>query len=153
MRIPPFIIVADRGSMKSFRVEQTPAHGLMPRLVEAFQVSAAPERYGDRFSDQAGGFPNGGTAGHGNSIAERTKLAAELDTRACREVAEHMQILLLENHPESWGFAAPSEITKAVLDHVQPGFMRTLHSVVRHDLVKVGPGELIEQFSHAEAVP
>jgi hypothetical protein len=153
MTIPPFIIVADRGSVKSFSIEQTPSRGAAPRLVDAFHVSSAPERYEDRFSDQAGGFPNGGSGGQGNSTAERTTLDAELDARACREVADHLQIELLENHPKAWGFAAPAEIASAVLDHVQPGFMKTLRCVVHRDLVKVGAQELMQQFAAAKPLP
>jgi hypothetical protein len=152
MNIPSFIIVADRGSVKSFWIEQTPTRGLMPRLLEAFQVSSAPERYQDRFSDQAGAFPNSGSAGQGNSTAERMTLAAELDTRTCREVAEHMEKVLRQHQPETWGFAAPSGIARAVLDHVQPGLKKTLRSSVHRDLVKVGAHELIEQFAEAQPV-
>ncbi len=150
MSIPPFLIVADRGSVKTFTVEPTANRGFAPRLVDAFHVSSAPERYDERFSDQAGAFPSGGTAGRGNSIAERMTLDAELQGRAFREVADHMQIELLEKHPAAWGFAAPPEIAGAVLDQVQPGFKKTLRCVVHRDLVKVGADELMEQFAAAQ---
>lgn len=150
MTIPPFLIVADRGSVKSFAVEPTAHHGFAPRLVDAFHVSSTPNRYDERFSDRAGAFPNGGAAGQGSSSADRMTLDAEFQVRAFREVAEHLQIELLENHPATWGFAAPAEIAGAVLDQVQPGFKKTLRCVVHRDLLKVGADELLEQFATAE---
>jgi len=146
MKTPPFLVVADRGSVKAFAVEDTLAHGSMPRLVESFDVSAAPERYLERFSDRAGSFPNGGSNGHGNSIAERMSLDAEWEVRAFREVGHRICDLLERYRPERWGFAAPSEINSAILDQLPDEKKHHLTRVVKHDLLKVDARQLIQQF-------
>lgn len=149
---PPFLIVADRGSVRAFSVEDTPAHGQMPRLLESFDISAAPEKYQDRFSDQAGAFPNGGSNGQGNSIAERMTLDAEWEMRAFREIARRIGDLLERHQPTRWGFAAPSEINGAILDQLPAGGKDRLTRNVKRDLLKVDAKSLLQQFADADPI-
>src|SRR4051794_28020333 len=116
MTPPPFIIVADRGQLKAYRVERSDAGHLSPRLLLARDYAEPQQRFAEKFTDQAGAFPNGGSAGQGNSIAERMQLTAEGEMRAFRTIAGEITALLAEHRPERWGFAAPSEINGAILD-------------------------------------
>src|SRR5215213_3974895 len=149
MSIPSFLVVADRGCVKAFEVENTPNRGPMPRLAATFQVSAEPDRYRDEYSDRMGSFPNGGTNGKGNSVAERHSVGEELQARAVREVAKHIDQLLSLHHPASWGLAAPSEIANAVVDKLTGDRRANLKTVVKHDLINVDAKALIAQFQDA----
>jgi hypothetical protein len=153
MTIPPFLIVADRGAVKAFAVEETPRQTRMPRLVATLQVSAAPDKYRNQFTDQAGGFPNGGSAGQGNSIAERLSLRDELEIRAVREVARHIEQLLAQHQPVRWGLAALPEICNTILDLLPAARRDSLMRIVKRDLNTVQAHELIEQFADAEPIP
>ena len=152
MSIPSFLVIADRGCVKAFEVENTPTHGPMPRLTATFQISAEPDRYREEYSDRLGSFPNGGTQGKGNSVAERHSVGEELQARALREVAKHIDQLLSRHHPTSWGFAAPAEIARAVLKKLQPDTRARLKRVVKHDLINVDAKALIGQFSDAQTL-
>ncbi len=51
------IIVADRGSLKAYKVNETPNRGASLQLVQAFDITDAHGRYDDKLTDQAGRFP------------------------------------------------------------------------------------------------
>ena len=152
MSLPSLLIIADRGCVKAFQVENTPSHGPMPRLAETVQVSAVPDRYREEYSDRMGSFPNGGTNGQGNSIAERHGVGEEHETRALREIAAQIDRLLSQYSPESWGLAAPSEIAGAVLEKLRPDERTNLKTIVKRDLINVDAKALIGQFSDAQAL-
>jgi hypothetical protein len=145
------LIVTDRGSFKAFALERTPTRGLMPRLLETFQIADAHGRYQDKVTDQAGAFPSGGTAGQGNSIAERMTFEAENETRIFRVIAAEITSLVNQRRPEQWSFAAPSEINGAILDHLKPEIRTRLEQNVPRDLVKVEPADLLAHFERMAA--
>jgi hypothetical protein len=148
-QIPSLLIVADRGCLKVFHVEETPSFGRMARLRETRHIDAAHGRYRDKFTDQAGAFPTGGTAGQGNSIGERMSLETEEDVRIFRTLAGHITELLQDHH-ERWGFAAPSEINGAILDELEPDLRNRLTLNLGSDLIHVEPSRLLRYFG-AEA--
>ena len=71
------IIVTDRGSLKAYKVTETPNRGPHLQLVQAFDTTDAHGRYQDKLTDQAGSFPSGAAPGQMNSIAERTGIDTE----------------------------------------------------------------------------
>src|SRR5258708_35420677 len=78
------VIVTDRGSLKAYRVNDTPTRGPSLQLVQAFNMTDAHGKLIDKVSDLAGRFPvtEGAGAHRGPaSIAERTQLATERDRR------------------------------------------------------------------------
>lgn len=121
----------------------------MPRLVETFQVADAHGRYQDKLTDQAGAFPNSGTGGQGNSIAEKMSFEAENEARIFRVIAGQISSLLNQRRPEHWSFAAPSEINGAILDNLAPGLRAHLERNVARDLVKIDPAQLLAHFDRA----
>src|SRR5213079_1492162 len=81
------VIVTDRGSLKAYRVTETPTRGPSLQLVQAFNITDAHGRLVDKLSDLAGGFPvtNGAGADHGaGAIAARTQVATQMDGKAAR---------------------------------------------------------------------
>src|SRR6267143_1062083 len=74
------IIVADRGSLKAYRVDETPTRGPSLKLVQAFDVTDAHGKLIDKVTDLAGRYAASDGAGmHQASIAE-TKLETETET-------------------------------------------------------------------------
>ena len=71
------IIVTDRGSLKAYRVRETPDRGAGLQLVQSFETTDAHGRFQDKLTDQAGSFPvstgdnMSGGGRHQNAIAER----------------------------------------------------------------------------------
>ena len=51
------VIVTDRGSLKAYRVNETPTRGPSLQLVQAFNITDAHGRLIDKVSDVAGRFP------------------------------------------------------------------------------------------------
>src|SRR5437763_16817444 len=119
MTASSLIIVTDRGSLKAYRVDQTPTRGPSLQLVQAFNITDAHGRLMDKVSDQAGRFPvsDGAGAHHGAaSIAERTQLATETDRRIQRELADQITKIASRKGMEAGSFAAPAEIHSAVVE-------------------------------------
>src|SRR5262245_32222720 len=87
------VIVTDRGSLRAYRVNETPTRGPSLQLVQAFNMTEAHGRLIDKLSDLAGRFPvtEGAGAHRGPaSIAERTQLVTEMDRRIQKEVADQI---------------------------------------------------------------
>ena len=143
------LIVADRAHMKVYTVEKPGGRARMPHLVEDFIVDEVHDRYADQYTDQAGSFPNAGTLGQGNSIAERMSLEAENETRFFRKLATHLEEVVRTHQPERWSFAAPSEINGAILDGVPSDCRKTLVQNVPKDLVNQPVTGLLAHFQKA----
>src|SRR4029078_112728 len=87
------VLVTDRGSLKAYRVNETPTRGPSLQLVQAFNITDAHGRLVDKVSDLAGRVAviNGSGDPHGpGSIAERTHLATEMDRRIHKELADQI---------------------------------------------------------------
>src|SRR4051812_6656649 len=85
------LIVADRVHMKVYTVEEPAGRSPRPHLVEHFEIEEARDRFSEQYADEAGAFPNGATAGQGNSIGERMTSEAETEMRFFRKLASHLQ--------------------------------------------------------------
>ncbi|HEX8678428.1 MAG TPA: host attachment protein, partial [Chthoniobacterales bacterium] len=116
------VVVADRGTVKAFKVNETPNRGPGLQIVRAFDLTDAHGRYQDKLSDQAGRFPvgdGGGQAGSGrhmNGIAERQGLETENDRRIFKELAQNIAEVIKTEAPEGWSFAAPSQLQPRILE-------------------------------------
>src|ERR1044072_6047983 len=110
------ISVTDRGSLKAYKVTETPNRGPHLQLVQAFDTTDAHGRYQDKLSDQAGAFPSGAGPGQMNSIAERTGIDTENDRRIFRQLADSITEIAEREGKDGWSFAAPASIHSAVVD-------------------------------------
>jgi hypothetical protein len=142
------IIVTDRGSLKAYRVNETPTRGPSLQLVQAFNITDAHGRLVDKLSDLAGRFPVSDGAGgrHANSIAERTQLATETDRRIQKELADQIVKIVSLNGKEGWSFAAPAEIHAAIVDLLPSAVRDRIVEHVKSDLVKTEPAKLPAHF-------
>jgi len=143
------IIVTDRGSLKAYRVNETPTRGPSLQLVQAFNITDAHGRLVDKLSDLAGRFPvTAGAGGHHGaaSSAERTQLATETDRRIQKELADQIVKIVSLNGKEGWSFAAPAEIHTAIVDLLPAAVRDRIVEHVRSDLVKTEPAKLASHF-------
>jgi hypothetical protein len=143
------VIVTDRGSLKAYRVNDTPTRGPSLQLVQAFNMTDAHGRLIDKVSDLAGRFPvteGAGTHRGPASIAERTQLATEMDRRIQKELADQIAKIVLQNGRDGWSFAAPAEIHTAIVDLLPVTVRQRIVEHVKSDLVKVEAAKLINHF-------
>ena len=143
------IIVTDRGSLKAYRVNETPTRGPSLQLVQAFNITDAHGRLVDKVSDLAGRFPvtDGAGAHRGaSSIAERTQLVTETDRRIHKELAEQIVKIVSSNGKEGWSFAAPAEIHTAIVGLLPAAVRDRIVEHVKSDLVKTEPSRLPSHF-------
>ncbi len=141
------IIVADRSSLKAYRVDETPTRGPSLRLVQAFDVTDAHGRLVDKVTDQAGGFPVGdGGARHMNAIAERQTILGETDRRIHRQLADQIADILRREKVEGWSFAAPAKIYSHIADLLPREVREQIVEHVKSDLVKIEPAKLPSHF-------
>jgi hypothetical protein len=150
-----FLIIADRGNLKAFRVEKT-ANERPPRLqlIEALSLVEAHRKISEMNTDLAGRFSVGGAAAgargnngrHQNSISDR-HYEIEMGRRICRQLACHIASILRREQPDHWSFAAPPEINDAILDELEPGLRRHIAENIRLDLVNATAEEVLERFS------
>src|SRR5207245_6076624 len=112
------IIVTDRGSLKAYRVDETPTRGPSLKLMQAFNITDAHGKLVDKVTDLAGRFPVSDGAGgrHANSIAERTQLETETHRRIQKQLADQIVKIVSRNGKQGLSFAAPAEIHAAIID-------------------------------------
>ncbi len=140
------IVVADRGGIKAYKVNQTPTRGASLQLVQAFDITDAHGRYDAKLTDQAGRFPvSDGNGRHANAIAERTALETENDRRICKQLAEHITEMVKREAADGW-FAAPASIHATVTDLLPVSIQTRVVEHVKSDLVKIEPAKLSSNF-------
>src|SRR3989442_7923548 len=111
------VIVIDRGSLKAYKVNETPTRGPSLQLVQAFNITDAHGKLVDKVTDLAGRFPVSDGAGvhHGASISE-SKLETETDRRIYKQLADQIVKIVNSDGVEGWSFAAAPDIHKTFVD-------------------------------------
>ena len=155
------VIVADRGNLKAYKVDDTPTRGPSLQLVQAFEITDAHGRYQDKLTDQAGRFPVGsggegasgtGEGRHMNAIAERQGLEAENDRRIHKQLADHLEEIVRQQAPEGWAFAAPASINSTVVGLLTSDIRDRIVENVKSDLVKIEAAKLPNHFQSLQPV-
>jgi hypothetical protein len=148
------IIVTDRGSLKAYKVNETPTRGPSLQLVQAFNITDAHGKLVDKVSDLAGRFPVSDGAGgrHANSIAERTQLETETDRRIHKELADQIVKIVKSDGVEGWSFAAPASIHAAIVDLLPREVRDRIVEHVKSDLVKTEPSKLPAHFRSLQQI-
>ncbi len=148
------IIVADRGTLKAYRVNETPTRGPSLHLIQAFNITDAHGRLSDKVTDQAGRFPvtDGAGSHHGASIAENTQLENETDRRIYKQLADQIVKIIGRSGKEGWSFAAPAEIHSAIVDLLPGNARNRIVEHVKSDLVKVEAAKLPTHFRSLQQI-
>src|ERR1700737_5291588 len=147
------VIVADRGSLKAYRVDETPTRGPSLHLVQAFNTTDAHGKLLDKVTDQAGRFPVRDGAGlqHGASIAE-TKLENETDRRIYKQLADQITKIVKSDAPNGWSFAAAADIHGAIVDHLPGNVRARIARPLQLGLVKIEPARLHSHFRSLQPI-
>ena len=142
------VIVTDRGSLKAYKVNETPTRGPSLQLVQAFDITDAHGRLADKVTDMAGRFPvgDGGNGWHMNGVAERTQLETETQRRICRQLTDEIVKIVKEDKGAGWSFAAPAAIHGMIVDLLPAGARDRIVEHVKADLVKIEPAKLPSHF-------
>lgn len=140
------IIVADRGSLKAYRVNETPTRGPSLKLIQAFNVTDAHGKLVDKVTDLAGRYAaNDGSGMHQASIAE-TKLETETERRINKQLADQITKIAKSDGIDGWSFAAPSSCHNAIVELIATDVRSRIVEFVKSDLVKVEPAKLSSHF-------
>ncbi len=149
------IIVVDRGSLKAYRVDETPTRGPSLQLVQAFDITDAHGKLIDKVTDLAGRFPVSDGAGvhhHGASIGEHTQLETETDRRIYKQLADQIVKIAKNKGVEGWSFAAPASIHAAIVDLLPADVRDRIVEHVKSDLVKIEPAKLPTHFRSLQQI-
>ena len=146
------IIVTDRGTLKAYKVNDTPTRGPSLRLVQAFDTTEAHGRYQDKMTDQAGAFPSGAAPGQMNAIAERTGIENESDRRIVKQLADSIVDVVQREGRIGWSFAAPASIHGSVVDQLPSDVRDLIVEHVKSDLVKIEPSKLPSHFRSLQPI-
>jgi Protein required for attachment to host cells len=148
------VIVTDRGSLKAYRVDETPTRGPSLQLIQAFDITDAHGKLIDKVSDLAGRFPVSDGAGmhHKASIAERTQLETETDRRIYKQLADQIVKIAKTDGVEGWSFAAPASMHAAIVDLLPADVRDRIVEHVKSDLVKIEPAKLPSHFRSLQQI-
>ena len=146
------IIVTDRGTLKAYKVNDTPTRGPALKLIQAFDTTDAHGRYQDKLTDQAGAFPSGSAPGQGTSIAERTGIETENDRRIVKQLADSIAEVVEREAKDGWSFAAPASIHSAVVEQLPAAVRDRIVEHVKSDLVKIELAKLPAHFRSLQPI-
>ena len=148
------VIVTDRGSLKAYRVDETPTRGPSLQLVQAFDITDAHGKLVDKVTDLAGRFPVSDGAGvhHGASISEHTQLETETDRRIYKQLADQIVKIVKSDGVGGWSFAAPASMHAAIVDLLPADVRDRIVEHVKSDLVKIEPAKLPTHFRSLQQI-
>ena len=137
MTASSLIIVADRGSLRAYRVEETPTRGVHLELVQAFEVTDVM----DAASTQ-----------HETPMTDWPELEREMDRRVCKELATAIAKIVERNVGEGWSFAAPESIHRKIVGQLPSEIRERIVEYVESDLVKLPAAALLSHFRSLQPI-
>jgi hypothetical protein len=137
MTASSLIIVADRGSLRAYRVEETPTRGPHLELVQAFDITD---------------LMNAASARHTTPMTDWPQLEAEMDRRICKELATEITKIVERNPREGWSFAAPASIYAKIVERLSPEIQERIVEHVESDLVKLPAAALASHFRSLQPI-
>jgi hypothetical protein len=137
MTASSLIIVADRGSLRAYRVQETPTRGPHLELVQAFEVTDVM---------------NAASARHETPMSDWPELEAEMGRRVCKELAIEIAKIVERNAGEGWSFAAPEPIHWKIVDLLPLEIRERIVEHVESDLVKLPAAALPSHFRSLQPI-
>jgi Protein required for attachment to host cells len=137
MTAASLIIVADRGSLRAYGVEETPTRGPHLKLVQAFEVTDVMDAP---------------SAQHTTPMTDWPQLEAEMDRQICKELATEIAKIVERSSGEGWSLAAPASIHAAIVDLLPLEIRERIVEHLKADLVKTEPAKLPEYFRSLQPV-
>ena len=137
MTASSLIIVADRGSLRAYRVQETPTRGPHLDLLQAFEITDVV---------------NAASARHETPMTDWPELEAEMDRRVCKELAVEIAKIVERNSGEGWSFAAPESIHRKIVEQLPPEIRERIVEHVESDLVKLPIAALQSHFRSLQPI-
>ncbi len=137
MTASSLVIVADRGSLRAYRVQETPTRGPHLELVQAFEVTDVM---------------NAPTMRHRTPMTDWPQLEAEMERRACKELATEIAKIVERNLGEGWSFAAPESIYAKIVEQLPSELRERIVEHVESDLVKLPAKALPSHFRSLQPI-
>ncbi len=131
------IIVADRGSLRAYRVDETPARGPSLTLVHGFDITNVANGFGGR---------------HTSPMTDWPEFESETNRRILKQLAEQIAKIVKSDAVEGWSFAAPQSIYAAIVDLLPIEIRERIVEHVKSDLVKTEPAKLPEHFRSLQSI-
>ena len=131
------VIVADRGSLRAYRVQETPTRDPHLELVQAFEVTDVM---------------NAASTRHETPMTDWPALEAEMDRRICKGLATEIAKFVEHNASEHWSFAAAESIHAMIVEQLPPEIEERIVEHVESDLVKRPPAALLSHFRSLQSI-
>jgi hypothetical protein len=143
MTASSLIIVADRGSLKAYRVDETPARGPSLQLVHDIEITG---------SERELPFNVESSRRHVSLISDWPALETETNRRIWKQLAGRIAMIVKSERVEGWSFAAEPAIHKAIVDLLPVQIRERIVEHVPSDLVKVEPAQLPSHFRSLQPI-
>lgn len=143
------IIATDLGRLRAYRIELTPKGTPHLDPVADLMLLDAHRRFADRVTDMAGRHSGPTQKRWGTPMADDHNLRLETERRLIKEIAKHVEQIVLENGHEGVWFAAHKEINHQILDELPRPIGARIEKNLSRDLTKAEPTELLDQFLNA----
>jgi hypothetical protein len=144
------VVVADLGSLKAYRLENShPNHTPRLEVVEEFESADAHDKLVDSVTDLAGQFPRSGGAPNARgamSDGERHNIELEKRRRLVRQLAQRLNALARRPEVERCLLAASREINHQLLEQLEPPVRAKIEKNVSADLTKMERSEILRHF-------
>jgi len=137
MTASSLIIVADRGSLRAYRVQETPTRGPHLELVQAFEITDVM---------------NAASTRHTTPMTNWPQLEAEMDRRICKELATEIAKVVERNPGGGWSFAAPESIYAKIIEQLPAEIRKRIVEHVESDLVKLPAAALLSHFRSVQLI-
>ena len=137
MTATSLIVAADRGSLRAYRVQETPTRGPHLELVQAFEITDVM---------------NAASTRHTTPMTDWPQLEAEMDRRICKELATEIAKIVERNADEGWSFAAPKSIYAKIAEHLPREIQKRIVEHVESDLVKLPAAALLSHFRSLQPI-
>ena len=131
------VVVADRGSLCAYRVEEPPTRGPHLELIQAFEVTDVM---------------NAASMRHRTPMTDWPQLEAEMERRACKELATEIAKIVRHNPGEGWSFAAPESIHRKIVEQLPSEIRERIVEHVESDLVKLPAAALVSHFRSLQPI-
>jgi hypothetical protein len=142
----PIVVVADRGTVKTYKVWHTPSHGPQLELLEQHGFSQAHQSLQDQTADQSGTLSDQGSDGHSNSNSDQHRFETETEGRGIKAVAQTISNSVRKARPLHWYLACPSEVHAELVKRIPNSLRAGLHEVIKADLTHSPTSEIIRHL-------
>ena len=142
----PIIVVADRGTVKTFKIWHSTAHGPQLELLEQHGFCEGHQSLRNRTPDELSASPDRGLAGNGNSIPERQLFEAETGRSGIKMIAEIISTSVGRTRPLHWYLACPSDVHAELVDRIPSRLKASLLEVIKADLTRSPTAEIVKHL-------